>query len=492
MSEHTETIGIQNLATYFASTSPTFDDLNLTIEAYRVYMHLLRRSNGGSKESWSSYRDIGEHCFRATFRNVKSDTLRRKAMEAVAELDHYGLIRVVERKESKNPLEPKKTNNLTNLYFIIPPHMVDFKTPILKESYNIRRQEKVKGGESHSPGAKSPLTQSNTNEVLNTDNWEENATLLKEKGRPTQLITYSMELEGGETYETQNKTTVLSKLITTSSKPRKKKEPVLRELTAEQQQQAIDNYNANLPDKFDKYKGKSRNGQPLVKKAYDGLLRCINAEFRGDFDTYLEAAKRALQALRHTTNDFYRFINWDFVSFHTNDKVSEWDFKYDQIMQDFNTRLRSMSIDEIRSYTKDFDKQYNMLSGGYKFRDGKYYIFFTGNNTIDPVMVEWFSPEVCSKVVQFKDCLREQGVNPPPYYYVSPRFFRIVYWAMQGKCQIKDFLFDDKLIKGKVVKFPYYQSTDSVLGKDEFFVPTGDWVRYAKDCWNAIRSREKG
>ncbi|MDZ8070419.1 MAG: hypothetical protein RMY64_33230 [Nostoc sp. DedQUE08] len=55
------------------------DDLPLTMEAYRVYCHLCRRA-GCDNNAFPSYKSIGEFCFRGSFPNSPTDTLRRKAI----------------------------------------------------------------------------------------------------------------------------------------------------------------------------------------------------------------------------------------------------------------------------------------------------------------------------------------------------------------------------------------------------------------------------
>lgn len=72
------------------------DDLGLTTNAFRVYGHLARRA-GRDNIAWPSYSTIGEHCFRASYPKAKEATLRRRAMEAVRELQEYGLIEVQHR-----------------------------------------------------------------------------------------------------------------------------------------------------------------------------------------------------------------------------------------------------------------------------------------------------------------------------------------------------------------------------------------------------------
>ncbi|WP_414756582.1 hypothetical protein [Anabaena sp. CCY 9910] len=58
------------------------DDLPLTMEAYRVYCHLCRRA-GCDNNAFPSYKSIGEACFRGSFPNSPTDSLRRKAITSL-------------------------------------------------------------------------------------------------------------------------------------------------------------------------------------------------------------------------------------------------------------------------------------------------------------------------------------------------------------------------------------------------------------------------
>lgn len=68
------------------------DDLDLTLEAFRIYAHLARRWGNGTHDSVGSYRKLGEHCFRASFPCASPATLKRKAIAAIQELEENGLI----------------------------------------------------------------------------------------------------------------------------------------------------------------------------------------------------------------------------------------------------------------------------------------------------------------------------------------------------------------------------------------------------------------
>lgn len=68
------------------------DDLDLTLEAFRIYAHLARRWGDGTHDSVGSYRKLGGHCFRSSFPCASPATLKRKAIAAIQELEDHGLI----------------------------------------------------------------------------------------------------------------------------------------------------------------------------------------------------------------------------------------------------------------------------------------------------------------------------------------------------------------------------------------------------------------
>lgn len=92
-----------------------FDDLPLSVNAFRVYAHLVRRV-GRNGKAWPSYKSIGEHCFRASMTTAKPETLRRRAMEAVEELKSVGLLSVERRAD-------KDKGNTSNVYRLKPRSM---------------------------------------------------------------------------------------------------------------------------------------------------------------------------------------------------------------------------------------------------------------------------------------------------------------------------------------------------------------------------------
>jgi hypothetical protein len=68
------------------------DDLELSLEAFRIYSHLARRWGDGTHDSVGSYSKLGEHCFRSSFPCASKETLKRKAIAAIKELEDHGLI----------------------------------------------------------------------------------------------------------------------------------------------------------------------------------------------------------------------------------------------------------------------------------------------------------------------------------------------------------------------------------------------------------------
>ena len=70
------------------------DDRPLSVWAFRVYAHFVRRG-GKNGRIYPTYNSIAETCFRSTFPEAKPETLKRRAMEAVKELEGQGLVRVV-------------------------------------------------------------------------------------------------------------------------------------------------------------------------------------------------------------------------------------------------------------------------------------------------------------------------------------------------------------------------------------------------------------
>jgi hypothetical protein len=90
------------------------DDAPLSVWAFRVYAHLVRRA-GKNGEIFPSYQSIGEACFRATNGPEASPlTLRNKAMLAMKELVSAGLV----LKQSRNKKGAKEHD--TNVYTLTP------------------------------------------------------------------------------------------------------------------------------------------------------------------------------------------------------------------------------------------------------------------------------------------------------------------------------------------------------------------------------------
>ena len=88
------------------------DDLPLTMEAFRVYSHLCRRA-GCDNNAFPSYKSIGESCFRGSFPNSPTDTLRRKAIAAVNELICWNLITKTSRENHR--LQTSNHYSLTDM-----------------------------------------------------------------------------------------------------------------------------------------------------------------------------------------------------------------------------------------------------------------------------------------------------------------------------------------------------------------------------------------
>ncbi|UQN10405.1 helix-turn-helix domain-containing protein [Deinococcus sp. QL22] len=87
------------------------DDAPLSVWAFRVYAHLVRRA-GKNGEIFPSYQSIGEACFRATNGPEASPlTLRNKAMLAMKELVTAGL--VIKQNRSKKGMKEHDTNVYT-------------------------------------------------------------------------------------------------------------------------------------------------------------------------------------------------------------------------------------------------------------------------------------------------------------------------------------------------------------------------------------------
>ena len=71
-----------------------YDDMDLSLEAFRLLAHLSRRSGNDSQEACTSYLSMGKTCFRSSYPNASDQALERRAMKAMKELIGYGLVRV--------------------------------------------------------------------------------------------------------------------------------------------------------------------------------------------------------------------------------------------------------------------------------------------------------------------------------------------------------------------------------------------------------------
>jgi hypothetical protein len=89
------------------------DDAPMSVWAFRVYAHLVRRS-GRDGKIFPSYQTIGETCFRSTYgptANPKS--LRNKAIAAMKELIEVGLVTKIERTRKASLQNDTNTYQLT-------------------------------------------------------------------------------------------------------------------------------------------------------------------------------------------------------------------------------------------------------------------------------------------------------------------------------------------------------------------------------------------
>ena len=89
----------------------SIDDMtNLSPNAMRVYMHLVRRANGCGM-AWPSLQSIGDHCFATVYQHP--DTRRKHAIAALDELIAAKLIRKEEQISGKG--------QHSNHYFLLDP-----------------------------------------------------------------------------------------------------------------------------------------------------------------------------------------------------------------------------------------------------------------------------------------------------------------------------------------------------------------------------------
>jgi hypothetical protein len=105
------------------------DDLNLTIEAFRVYGHLARRA-GTNNTAFPSYASIGEQCFRGSYPNSSAASLKAKAIAAINELIAFGLIYKETRKREDG-------TNHVNIYHLTESGWNKPETPL--ENCNVRK-----------------------------------------------------------------------------------------------------------------------------------------------------------------------------------------------------------------------------------------------------------------------------------------------------------------------------------------------------------------
>lgn len=111
------------------------DDLPLTMEAFRVYCHLCRRA-GRKDAAFPSYKSIGEACFRGSYPESSPESLKVKAIAAVAELVSWNLLSKKERRLTSGG----QTSNLYSLSDALK----WFKQPTEKSSL-VRKKGSFKG-----------------------------------------------------------------------------------------------------------------------------------------------------------------------------------------------------------------------------------------------------------------------------------------------------------------------------------------------------------
>jgi len=135
-----------------------FDDLPITLEAFRVYCHLARRADKTGK-SFPSLAKIGAHCFRGSYPNSSEASLKAKAIAAIKELCAYGLI----RKELYDEGEGYKHNN----YFLTNSTEWKQAEEVETESCNVRKGRPGKTRAKRSVNQDNPVTPDNS---VNGDN----------------------------------------------------------------------------------------------------------------------------------------------------------------------------------------------------------------------------------------------------------------------------------------------------------------------------------
>ena len=89
------------------------DDAPLSVWAFRVYAHLVRRS-GRDGRIFPSYQTIGEKCFRSTYGPTANPrSLRNRAIMAMNELIEVGLVTKCERTKKSTGQNDTNTYQLT-------------------------------------------------------------------------------------------------------------------------------------------------------------------------------------------------------------------------------------------------------------------------------------------------------------------------------------------------------------------------------------------
>lgn len=115
----------------------SIDDMtDLSPNAMRVYMHLVRRANG-SGVAWPSYQAIGDHCFASISDNPA--TRKSHARNAVDQLIEAGLI----RKEQRIREDGSQTSNA---YVLVNPESTSTPVPIKHPPANLADPVLIKQG----------------------------------------------------------------------------------------------------------------------------------------------------------------------------------------------------------------------------------------------------------------------------------------------------------------------------------------------------------
>lgn len=225
-----------------------YDEMPLTIEAFRVLCHFARRANNETKETKTTYKNIGEVCFKATYPNSAPNTLRRRAIKAVSELEGFGLVR-------KEPWYTDGGDLLGNIFILT--HTTSWK---LDFDPSLTNNSLVRGVSSDTGNAESTGATDDTEgcdqphqEVLQ-DSPRGDAGRTEYKGNPLRE-SKKVILEGNPCTRVSNDCgfepaaqPVEEKKSTASQKKTRKTKPKPPVLTEEEIQAFVDLYNQEKPD----------------------------------------------------------------------------------------------------------------------------------------------------------------------------------------------------------------------------------------------------